>query len=107
MEELKNLIQELGLDTLSEKNKQDLVVSLAESLQMRISTRILVMLTEEEKDEFDKLTENHSDEKAVTEFLVKKIPNYDNILVDEYLKFREEILETNSKVKERQKTAGS
>jgi len=108
MEELKNLIQELELEDLPEKNKQDLIVSLAESLQMRISTRILVMLTEDEKEELDRLTKESTDEKAVASFLEKKIPNYDQILADEYLKFRKDMLETNKKViamqAERQKT---
>ena len=98
MENLKSLIEELGLEGLPEKQKQDLTVSLAESLQIRISNRILVMLTEEEKEEFDKLTE-----KTLTEFIEKKIPNYDQILADEYLIFRKEILEDNQEILKLQK----
>ena len=103
MAELKNLIQELGLENLPEKNKQDLVVSLAEGLQMRIATRVLVMLTEEQKESFDKLIETQNSDQAINDFLAKAIPNYDEIMADEYLKFREEVLATNSKVQETQK----
>ncbi|MDD5693607.1 MAG: DUF5663 domain-containing protein [Patescibacteria group bacterium] len=94
----KNLIEELGLENLPEKEKNDLIVSLADALRSRIAERTLNFLTEDDRIELDKLIDQKSDEK-MNKFLAEKIPNFDEIMYDEYILFKEETLETQKEVK--------
>ncbi len=94
----KNLIEELGLENLPEKEKNDLIVSLADALQSRITERALNFLTEEDKKELEKLVDQKNEDET-DKFLAEKIPNIDEIMYDEFLMFKEETLETQKEVK--------
>ncbi len=94
----KNLIEELGLENLPEKEKNDLIVSLADALQSRIAERALNFLTEEDKSKLEKLIDQ-KDEAEIDKFLAEKIPNIDEIMYDEFNMFKEETLETQKEVK--------
>ncbi len=97
---LQPLVAELGFNDLPEKEKKELEVSLAEALLSCVTKRIMLILTEEQKQEFDKLSEKESSDKEVFEFLSAKIPNFEEIFADEYLKFRAEMLESNKRAEE-------
>ena len=94
----KNLIEELGLENLPEKEKNDLIVSLADALQSRITERALNFLTEEDKKELEKVVDQQNEDET-DKFLAEKIPNIDEIMYDEFLMFKEETLETQKEVK--------
>ena len=51
---LQPLVAELGFNDLPEKEKKELEVSLAEALLSCVTKRIMLILTEEQKQEFDK-----------------------------------------------------
>lgn len=95
---LKSLVTELGLDNLPEDKKNDLLVSMTDALQTRISSRVMIMLTEKQKNELEEIMKTGSEQKA-NDYLVQNIPNFADIIADEYEIFRKESLELNEETK--------
>ncbi|MDI6717572.1 MAG: DUF5663 domain-containing protein [Patescibacteria group bacterium] len=87
----KNIIKELGMDTLSEKEQEELILSIGNIIRQNIILQILQELSEADKNEFDKLLgEKPDDQEAIFKFLKSKIPNLDEITNEEISKFKEE-----------------
>lgn len=87
-----NIIKELGLESLPEERKMEILLSIGRIVQQNIILRILDELKDEkDKDEFDKLLgEKGNDEQAIFEFLQSKIPKLDEIVNEEIAKFKQE-----------------
>ena len=88
-----NLIKELGLDNLSDEQKDQLILKLAETLQNRIFAVLMFEMTDDEKNELNNMVDNSSDEQ-IADYLKQKFPDLDNITRQEYEKIRAEMLET-------------
>jgi hypothetical protein len=86
-----NIIKVLGLEDLPEKRKLALIEKMTEIIQKRLLIRITEELKEEDKDEFIKISET-KDEKALSDFLQTKIPNLDKIILEEIIKFKQELI---------------
>jgi len=91
---LQGLIDELGFATLTEKMKNDLVISLTEALQARVIARVLNMLTEKEKNELTKIIESGNEQEAL-DYMKENIPKLDEVIEDEFQSFREATLKLN------------
>lgn len=100
MNKTNNLISDLGLDSLSEDEKNEMTVKLAEALQNRITVRLTNALSDKQKADIDKIIERGNDDE-VGEYLVKSVPGLDFIMKDEYEKFRDEILSENAALEEK------
>lgn len=96
LQELANidLIKELGLDTLSQNQQEELLLQVGEVIQQRIILRIVDEMKDEDKDRFTALLDK-SDENPdeVEEFLKEKVPNLDQISVEEIGRYKGELLE--------------
>ena len=96
-----NIIKDLGLDTLPPERQMQVLLGIGRVIQQNIILRVLELLPEEAKDEFDKLlAEKMNDEEAVLGFLRSKIPNLDQIVEEEISKFKEESAELLKSVQE-------
>jgi hypothetical protein len=95
----KGLIGELGLDGLSEKEKDDLVTTWAETLQDRITVEVMETMSPEEREAFNKLAETAT-EADLNNFMAEHIPDLDMIIEDEFDKFRSELIDENKQIKE-------
>lgn len=85
-----NLIKELGLDVLSAEEQQKAVLNIGRVIRQNIILRVMGILSEEEKDEFDTLLgEKADDEETIINFLKSKIPNLEEIIQEEIKKFKE------------------
>jgi len=88
-----NIIEELGLESLPEERKIAIVQMMTDLVQKRVMLRIMEILSEAEKDEFEKLLKEKGESAPeVAEFLKEKIPNLDEIVKEEIIKVKEEAL---------------
>ncbi len=87
----KNIISDLGLDTLSGKEQEEALLSVGRIIFQSVLLRTMEELDDKGKDEFEKiLSEKPNDEEAILGFLQSKIPNLDKIVSDEVSKFKQE-----------------
>lgn len=88
-----NIIEELGLESLPEERKIAIVQMMTDLVQKRVMLRIMEILSEAEKDEFEKLLKEKGEgAPEAAEFLKEKIPNLDEIVKEEIIKVKEEAL---------------
>lgn len=85
-----NILQELGLQDLPEATQIKLLTQMTESVLKRITVRVLEQLSEQDREEFDKLQASGDAEK-VDQFLKAKIPNYEQMLKEVVAEFKEEM----------------
>lgn len=87
----KNIIKELGLDTLPEKEQEQALLDIGRIIFQSVLIRVMEELDDKGKDEFEKiLTEKPNDEEAILGFLQLKLPNLNDIVQEEVAKFKEE-----------------
>ncbi len=94
-----NLVNQLGLDDLSQEKKMELIMKWGDIIQKDVLMRVLKELPEESKAELDKLLTKEKDNfKEIYKFLEEKISNLDEIVKEEIEKFRKEMKESAKKV---------
>ena len=96
-QQLTNLIDELGLSSLNDDAKANLVAKLAETLQNRIFVALMDGLDDNEKNELNNMASNSSDEQ-LNEYLKQKFPDLNDITTQEYEKLRAEMLESKNDI---------
>ncbi|MDP3014995.1 MAG: DUF5663 domain-containing protein [bacterium] len=96
----KNIIKDLGLDKLSEKEQEESLLSIGRIIFQSVLIRVMEELDEAGKDEFEKiLEEKPNDEEAILNFLRSKLPNLDEIVDEEVAKFKQESVGFMNKIK--------
>ena len=95
-EKVKSFIEELGLENLSEEEKKELLDTWSETLQDRVTVRIMDSLLEEEKAELDELA-GKGDDKKTNAYLEEHVPGL-NIIIEEEL----EAYKSELKVREKE-----
>lgn len=96
----KNIISDLGLGKLPEKEQEEALQSIGRIIFQAVLIRTMEELDEKSKDEFEKiLTEKPNDESAILEFLQTKIPNLNEIVNDEVSKFKQESVDFMKAIK--------
>ena len=87
----KNLITELGLDKLSSEEQTEVLLRIGNIIYQAVLIRALEAMTDTEKDEFDLYLSHHGENHdAVNDFLMKKLPNYTEIVEEEINRFKQE-----------------
>lgn len=95
-----NIIKNLGLDSLPEKEQEEVLQRIGRIIFQTVLIRVMEYLDEAAKDEFEKiLTEKPNDEAAILGFLQAKIPNLDEIVNDEVSKFKQESVDFMKAIK--------
>lgn len=90
----KNIIKDLGLDKLSEKEQEKILLGLGGVIFQSVLIRVMDELDNKGKDEFEKiLTEKPNDEEAILKFLKKKVPNLNIIVNEEVAKIKREAVD--------------
>lgn len=87
-----DLIKALGLDKIAPDKKEELLLLMGQVINQNIFFRILDALDEKGKDEFDKVSAADNPDK-IYEFLSVKIPNLNEIAMEEVAKFKERSIE--------------
>jgi hypothetical protein len=96
----KNIIKELGLDKLPEKEQEETLLNMGKIIFQSVLIRTMEELDDKGKDEFEKiLSEKSNNEEAIMSFLCSKLPNLNKIVDDEVSKFKQESVDFMKKIK--------
>lgn len=85
-----NIIKTLGIDSLPPEQQKEAVERLGAIVYQEVMLRVLDLMSEEDKDTFEKLIEVSPDPEIMFTFLGEKIPNLEEIINEEATKLREE-----------------
>lgn len=94
----KNIVIILGINTLPVEKQKEAMERLGAIVYQEIMLRALDILTEEDKDEFEKLIEKDQNPETMFGFLSEKIPNLDEIVKEEAEKLRNDSAEIMSEI---------
>lgn len=86
-----NIIDLLGLQSLPEGRKADLVNRMAEVVQDRISERVHEALSAEDRTQLDAMIDGRASEDEVNAFLQKAVPDFNAIAGEEVLRFKQQM----------------
>ncbi len=96
----RDLFQEFKLDQLPAEEQQRILLKINQILFQRSMNRAIDHLSEEDKQQLeDQVVNKEMDEKAILEFLKEKVKNFDEIVEEELLKFRETSLKLADNLK--------
>lgn len=85
-----NLLQELGLASLPDSEKNSLLKHIYETLEMRVGMRLADQMTNQQLDEFEQYFEAKDDAGAF-KWLESNFPNYKDIVQEEFNKLKGEV----------------
>ena len=86
-----NIIQQLDLTALDDDKKIALIDKMSEVVQKRLTLRIIEEMQEENKKEFEKILDTTPEK--VSEFLQKVFPNFLELVQEEVVRLKEELVE--------------
>ena len=92
-----SLIESLGLDSMSEENKDKVLTEVLELISKRAGAKIMENFSEEEIVEFEAIPEN--DLEKMEEFLIAKNPDAKKIFDEEARIVKDELLYIRLKIK--------
>lgn len=85
-----SLLQELGLGSLPDAEKNSLLKHIYETLEMRVGIRLADQMTNQQLDEFEQYFEAKDDAGAF-KWLETNFPNYKDIVQEEFDKLKAEV----------------
>ncbi len=88
-----NIMKDLGFDKLPQKDQEEALLSAGKVIFQAVLIRVLDILDEKEKEEFEKIIkESPDDQEKIMKFLNSKVPNLEEISREEIANFRKECL---------------
>jgi len=93
----KNIIKELGLEELPEKTQAEILAKIGESLLKRVIVNSLEQLSEQDRQEFEKIQKKAKPEE-IDNFLKSKISDYEQMVFEIVKEYKDEIKETIGKL---------
>ena len=94
----KNIVLTLGINTLPVEKQKEAMERLGAIVYQEVMLRVLDILSEEDKDEFEKLIEKDPNPETMFGFLSEKISNFGEIVKEEAEKLRSEAAEIISEI---------
>ena len=95
----KDITEGLGLDNLSEADQAKMVEEVGRVIYERIISRVIPLLSNPEKEEFQKILETpDGDDSTIFDYLNSKIPNLETIVQEEVVSFKETSLNVMSQI---------
>ncbi len=88
-----NLLQEVGLGSLPDSEKNSLLRHIYETLEMRVGIRLADQMSNEQLDEFERYFEAKDDAGAF-KWLETNFPNYKEIVQEEFEKLKAEVAQS-------------
>lgn len=76
----KTLMEELGLADLPQDKQEQLLVKMTEVLLKRIFVETMDKLSDQAKEEYEKMVDQESTPEQVEKFLTANIPDYENVV---------------------------
>src|SRR3954468_18074901 len=88
-----SLLEEIGLGSLPDVEKNSLLKHVYETLEMRVGMRLADQMTNQQLDEFEQYFEAKDDAGAF-KWLEANFPNYKDIVQEEFDKLKSEVTQT-------------
>ena len=85
-----NIIGLLGLESLPDEEKVAMLEKMSDLLQKRIALRVMDQLAEEDQK---KMAEMEKNPQEILGFIAEKVTNFDEILKEEVVKLKQEMLD--------------
>lgn len=83
-------LEDIGLGSLPEAEKKEMLRHIYEQLELRVGTRLASGMTDAQLDEFESLI-NSQDEAGALKWLETNFPNYKDVVADELDKLKAEV----------------
>ena len=93
-----NIITILGIDKLPAEQQKEAMERLGAIVYQEVMLRAIDAMTDEQKDEFEKLIEKDPDPETMFIFLSEKVPNIAAIVAEEAEKLRTESADIMSEI---------
>jgi len=90
-------LQDLGLGSMPDDQKQAFLQHLYEELELRVGTRLSQGMTDEQLMEFEKLIDANDQQGALT-WLETNRPNYKQVVAEELEKLKQEIIQNRDAI---------
>lgn len=85
-----NLLQEIGLNSLSPDDKKKMLAHIYETLEMRVGMELAKQMSDAQLSEFEQFI-NRNDEAGALRWLETNFPNYKDVVAAEFDKLKNEI----------------
>lgn len=85
-----SLLEELGLGSLPNEEKNKMLAHIYETLEMRVGMKLAEQMTNEQLDEFESFIDKN-DEAGALKWLETNFPDYKKVVADELEKLKVEI----------------
>jgi len=85
------LMKELGLENLPEDKQQELIATMTEVVLKRIFAETLEKLNDEDQEAYGQMIDKGASPDEVDKFLGEKIPNYEQMIQNIIISFKEEM----------------
>lgn len=87
-----NIFNQMGLENLPEKEKDNLLTKMVDTVIARVSVIVMRRLKEEEQKKLEDLLKEGDDDKVI-KFLREYVPDYDSLLYNETQALKSELVE--------------
>lgn len=89
----KNIIDILGIGALSEEKQEKIFLEVGQIIFQGVLIRVIDSLGDEDKDQLSMMLNKNKSADDVAGFLQQKIPDFENILQEEIIKFKNDSLD--------------
>ncbi len=93
-----NIVTTLGIDKLPIEQQKDTMERLGAIVYQEVMLRALDLMSEEDKNAFEKLITENPDPEAIFTYLSEKVPNIDKMVTEEAESLREESADIMSEI---------
>lgn len=94
-----NIIKDLELDKLSETEKEETILRIGGIIYQNVLMRVLETMSDQDQNEFEKLLDKNAEAQEIFSFLNTKVENFEKIINEEALKFRNQTSNIMSQIK--------
>lgn len=84
------LLQAMGLDGLEGEARQKAIEDILYTLNMRVGDRVADILTDEQFDKFEALTNGDPSREELEQWMEQNVPNYKQVIEEEAQKMKAE-----------------
>lgn len=86
-----NIIDVLGLGSLPLEKQEDILIRVGFLIYQNVLMRVMGSMTNEDKDEFEKILDNNGEPSEIFIFLKNKVPNFEKEVKEEAEKLKNEV----------------
>jgi len=91
-----DLFADVGITHVTPEERAEFMAKIAEVIQHRIEFRVMDSLTDEQKDELERLSSGEAKGSEIMAFFEQNLPSFDTLAQEEVAKYRKELVEKMS-----------